>query len=177
MTGLDLSEWQRPGTVNLSAVEFVIIRASHGMTEDKHWREHFNNAVAAGKPIGLYHYAEHYVPENEASYFHGLTGFLTAEQCAMGWWLDLEEGQDGTWADRFRAWVRLPTCGVYANLSAFNGPLRTYMHFGLNWLAWPSAPYVPPGMAVPDHILRQTGQANGVDTDEKKLAQPMPAAW
>ena len=176
-TGIDISEWQAPGSVNFGPYAFVIIRTSHGMTEDKAWRLHFNAAVAAGRSIGLYHYAEHNVPENEASFFHGLAGFLTPEQCRMGWWLDVEEGQDSTWADRFRAWVHLPTIGVYSNLAGFNGPLRAYMHFGLNWLAWPSAPSVPAGYAVPDHILRQTGQAGGVDTDVMQPAQPMPLAW
>lgn len=178
-TGIDVSEWQAPGSINYSApgIGFVIIRASHGMTEDRHWRQHFNDVVAAGKPLGLYHYMEHNVPENEASFFHGLVGFLAAEQVAMGWWLDVEEGQSWQQVDRFRSWVALPTCGVYANLGAFNSNLLPYLRFQLNWLAWPDAPNNPHGYAVPNHILLQSAPAFGVDWDTSQPAQPYPGFW
>lgn len=179
MSGIDVSEWQAPGSVNFAAagIDFVIIRASHGTTEDRHWREHFNAVVAAGKPLGLYHYMELGVPENEASFFHGLVGFLTAEQVAMGWWLDVEEGQSAQAVDRFRSWVALSTIGVYANLSSFATTLATYQRFQLNWLAWPDYPANPSGYPVPNHILRQGAPAFGVDWDTKLPAQPFPDAW
>jgi len=173
MKGIDCSEWQQPGSINFAAVDFAIIRASHGMTEDKHWRAHFNACVAAGKPLGLYHFMEHGVPENEASFFHGLTGFLTADQCHLGWWLDVEEGQSWRDVDRFRAWVNLPSIGVYANLSAFNSNLLPYLRFQLNWLAWPDYPNNPAGYAVPNYIIRQST----LDWDETFPAQPFPKAW
>src|SRR5579872_4373194 len=128
MQGGDISEWQLPGTVDFASRDFWIIRASHGTTEDRHWREHFNGCVGAGKPLGLYHYLEHDVPENEASFFHGLVGFLTADQVHLGFWLDVEEGQPAGDVDRFRAWVRLPWVGVYSNLNGFNNNLRDYFH-------------------------------------------------
>ena len=177
MKGIDCSEWQQPGSINFAAVDFAIIRASHGMTEDKHWRAHFNACVAAGKPLGLYHFMEHGVPENEASFFHGLTGFLTADQCHLGWWLDVEEGQSWRDVDRFRAWVNLPSIGVYANLSAFNSNLLPYLRFQLNWLAWPDYPNNPAGYAVPNYIIRQSAPAFGLDWDETFPAQPFPKAW
>lgn len=177
MSGIDISEWQLPGTIDFSGVDFVIIRTSHGITEDKHWRSHFNSVVAAQKPLGLYHFMEHNVPENEASFFHGLVGFLNSSQVAMGWWLDVEEGQSARDVDRFRSWVNLPTIGVYANLSAFNTNLLPYLRFQLNWLAWPDYPANPAGYAVPNYILRQGAPAFGLDWDTKLPAQPFPFAW
>lgn len=176
MTWCDISEWQAPGSVDLSRYDGVIIRASHGTTEDRHWRDHFNNAVRAGRQLGLYHYQEHGVPENEASFFHGLVGFLHPDQVRGGFWDDVEEGQPSSSVDRFRAWVRLPWCGVYSNLAGFNNNLREYMHFGLNWLAMPDGTVVPSGWSVPDHILRQSGQ-NPIDVDVISAAQPYPGAW
>jgi len=178
VAGVDVSSWQAPGSVHFAAVDFAIIRTSHGLTEDTGWRAHFNAVVAAGKPLGLYHFAETTSsPEAQADYFHGLAGFLSAAQVHMGWWLDVEQGQDGSWVDRFRSRVALPTIGLYSNLAGFNGGLAPYQHFMLNWLAMPAGVVVPAGWRIPDHILVQTGQFAGVDVDVVEPAQPYPGAW
>jgi hypothetical protein len=178
VTGCDISEWQLPGSVNFNQYAFVIIRTSHGVTEDKHWRAHFNNAVNAGKPIGFYHYLEQNpAPENQANFFRGLTDFLSAAQVHFGWWCDAEEGWiTAPLVDRFRSAVHLPTCGLYSSLSLFNGPLKPYMHFALNWVPLYPGWFLQPGWEMPDHILTQTG-SNPIDTNEIEPAQPYPAAW
>lgn len=180
MQGCDVSEWQTPGTVDLQVVDFCIIRCSHGTTEDRHWRSHFNNVVQAGKPLGLYHTGEGFTPQAEASYFHNLVGFLRPEQVHMGYWLDNEGNNpvvNGWWMDSFRSWVRLPWVGVYGNLAMFNNMGVSYKHFGINWLAMPTGTQVPPGWSIPDHILLQDGIQNGVDHDVVQAAQPYPPAW
>jgi hypothetical protein len=177
MSGRDLSEWQDPATTDYATPDFFIIRTSHGTTEDKHWREHFNNVVSHGKPLGLYHYLELGVPENEASFFHELVGFLSSDQVHYGFWLDVEENQPSSSVNRFRAWVHLPWVGLYANLSSFNSNLREYMHYGLNWLAMPTGTVLLPGWEMPDYILRQDGTVNGIDDDVRMPAQPYPNAW
>ena len=184
--GCDVSEWQAPGSVDFAAYEGIIIRASHGTTEDLHWRAHFNAVVAAGKPLGLYHFAEEApTPIIQANYFRALVGFLKPAQARGGFWLDAEPteapapwaGPDSGWVDTFRANVSLPWCGLYSNLSLFNGQLKAYSRFALNWLAWPLGTVLEPGWTVPTYILRQTGVVNGVDQDQMVAAQPYPGAW
>ena len=177
--GGDLSEHQDPGAVRYAGARFWIIRASHGLTQDLHWRAHFDNAVNAGCAIGLYHSLEAGAsPEAQADYFRSLVGFLTAIQVAAGWWVDAEEGWVTTaLVDRFRSRVELPTCGLYSTLSLFNTTLREYLHFGLNWLPLLPGWFLEAGWAMPDHILEQRGQFAGVDVDVVLPAQPYPAGW
>ena len=183
----DVSEWQAPGSVDFAKYDAVIIRASHGTTEDLHWRKHFDDTVAAGRRVGLYHFAEeHPSPAAQASFFHGLVGFLKPPQVWAGFWLDGEPNNDdgdpwagpnSPWVDQFRSAVALPWCGLYGNLSSFNTRCQAYMHFGLNWLAMPIGTTLPAGWAIPDHVLVQAGTVNGVDQDLPTVAQPYPGAW
>ena len=58
MKGIDISSWQAPGSVDLSAYEFVIIKASEGVSiTDKYHKQHYDNATAKGLLTGFYHYA------------------------------------------------------------------------------------------------------------------------
>ena len=176
--GCDLSKWNGP-TIP-PGYDFYIIQASHGQAEEPGWRDQFNQVVHAGKPLGLYHFAESTDPagaQAEARFFHGLVGFLQPEQVHMGFWLDAETGQNAAWLDNFRSVVALPWCGVYGSLNDFNSHYPQYMHFGLNWLAEPDGVVVPGGWSTPDHILRQSGIAGGVDVDLFDPAQPYPPAW
>lgn len=179
--GGDLSEWQIPANVNFASRAFWIIRASHGVTEDKQWRGHFNACVAAGRPLGLYHYLEATNPaaaEAEAVFFRGLVGFLRPEQVALGFWCDSEvDGQSEACVDAFRAACELFAVGVYSNLAGFNERLPGYEHFGLNWLAMPTGTTLPAGWTVPDHVLLQDGLKDGLDHDVLLPAQPYPSAW
>lgn len=179
MTFVDVSENQAAGSVDFAAHDGAIIRAGtgeFGIREDKAWRQHFNACVAAGRPLGLYWFAGR-DPTNEAHFFRSLVAFLRPVQVHLGYWCDAETGQDAAYLDMFRSAVQLAWCGVYGCLSNFNHDYPSYKHFGLNWLAWPSYPHVPAGMTVPDHILRQTGETGGLDTDLILPVQPYPPAW
>lgn len=173
----DISEWQDPASTDYNVAAGYIIRTSHGLTEDRHWRDHFNRTVWANKPLGLYHYFEHDPPEDEADFFRKLVGFLAADQVHLGFWLDSEEGRGSGDIDRFRQSSRLPWCGLYSNLDGYNNHHREYLHFGLNWLALPTGTVLPAGSEMPDHILVQTATVNGVDVNETTPIQPYPAAW
>lgn len=166
-------------TSTLAGYEFVIVRTSHGLVEDKTWRHNFNNAVTAGCQVGFYHYFEQTAtPEDQARFFAGLTNFLTAQQVFRGWWLDAEEGWvDDILVDRFRSAAHLPTVGLYSTLSLFNAKLKSYLHFGLNWLPLLPGWKLEPGWQMPDHILTQVGQQGGLDYDIAAPAQPYPPAW
>ena len=173
------ARYQAPGTVDFAKYDGVIVQASHGTVEEVGWRAQVNEVVAAGKILGLYHFAE-LGPSAaaQASFFHGLVGYLKPAQVRGGFWVDVEvAGLNSAWVDQFRSAVALPWCGLYSDLSMFNGPLLAYQHFALNWLAFPFGTVVAPGWSIPDHILVQTGVVNGVDQDLPTVAQPYPGAW
>lgn len=182
LVGADVSEWQPPGSVRFAGLDFCIIRVSHGLTEDTAWREHLFACTAARTPTGFYHFLEPGPSAGEqADRFRGLCGSLPPEVARYAWWLDAEpyqgwEPSEGD-VDTFRAEVRLSACGLYSTLGLFNGPLRGYLHFGLNWLALPSGAHLLPGWTMPDHVLTQLDQWDGIDVDVMGPAQPYPAAW
>lgn len=57
MYGVDVSEWQRPGSVIFSNYEFVIVREGYGINKDKYMQQHADAILKAGKLLGFYHYA------------------------------------------------------------------------------------------------------------------------
>lgn len=158
--GVDVSEWQLPGTVDFSQYDFVIIRTSHGLTEDKHWREHYNACISSnqtgGKPahIGFYHYSESGDPRQEASYFKFLAETVPH---SFGQWLDVETGQSAPYVDAFRnVW----DTGVYSNWWGFSNAMGgLYNRFERNWVAW-----LNPGGPPMRWLLMQVGQ-QGTDID------------
>lgn len=174
------ARYQPPGSVDFSRFGGAIIQTSHGRAEEVGWREQFNECVAAQRPLGLYHFAESTDIAGaiaEAQLFYGLVGFLRPEQVYLGLFVDPETGQRTPWVDAFRSAANLFAVGLYGNLSAFNLLFREYMHFGLNWLAMPDGTTVPFGWTVPDHVLVQYGQVDGIDANRWGPAQPYPFAW
>lgn len=72
MNGIDISSWQAPGSVNLSEYDFVIIKASEGVSiTDKYHKAHYENAKAKNLLTGIYHYAhpEYNTARAEAAHF------------------------------------------------------------------------------------------------------------
>lgn len=68
LKGIDVSSYQNPAAVNLRAYDFVLIKASEGMTiKDRRLDAHYNRAAAAHKLYGFYHYAH---PENSGKNFY-----------------------------------------------------------------------------------------------------------
>jgi hypothetical protein len=175
----DISEDQNLADIDFASADGWIIRAGTGqynLREDYIWRGAFNECVKAGKPLGLYWFAGG-SPSMEASFFHGLVGFLSPEQVRLGFWLDAETGQDAGYVTQFRAACQLPFCGLYGSLNNFNTDYPQYLHFGMNWLAMPTGTVVPSGWEVPDHIMVQTGIVNGLDANEVLSALPYPPQW
>lgn len=72
LNGVDISSWQAPNTINFPSYQFVIIKASEGVSiTDKHHKAHYESAKAAGLLIGFYHYAhpEYNTARAEAEHF------------------------------------------------------------------------------------------------------------
>lgn len=82
MRGIDISEFQRPGSVSFDGNDFVIIRASYGNGGlDKHMKAHADMAIAQNKLIGFYHYA---YPDFGNSAEEEAETFLTAVKSYIG---------------------------------------------------------------------------------------------
>lgn len=72
LKGCDVSSWQSPSLMDFSPYDFVIIKASEGVTiTDKHHKAHYENATKLKKLTGFYHYArpEYNTAEAEAKHF------------------------------------------------------------------------------------------------------------
>lgn len=142
--GIDLSEWQQPGlnAPYLAGISFAIVRTSHGLTEDKHWRDWYNVLHAKGIQTGFYHFSEPSNPTEEAHFFHDLTDGIPH---TYGNWYDLESGQDEHYADALRATY---DGGVYSNLDGFLNHMHgVYNRFDRNWVAVPAPNSTPQGIS------------------------------
>jgi GH25 family lysozyme M1 (1,4-beta-N-acetylmuramidase) len=82
--GLDVSHFQDPAALPWDSfqghVDFVIVRASYGVTLDKRAREHIQRARAIGAKVGLYIYFRH--EQNEQDQYVALARM--SESCGIG---------------------------------------------------------------------------------------------
>jgi len=71
LSGCDVSEFQDPDAMDFSKFDFVMIRASYGLSTDDECAFHAKKVKSAGKLIGFYHYAhpERNSVESEAQHF------------------------------------------------------------------------------------------------------------
>lgn len=155
--GRDLSEFQDPATTDYVTPAFFIIRVSHGLTEDLHWRQHFNGAFHNAKPVGFYHTPETTNPGAEALSFRSFAAGIPHE---LGQWLDYAYGDripviSTPFADMFR---QIWDCGLYVNRASM-ALLPEYARFERLW--WASPGEAPPGR----WLMTQDGQDHDVDTD------------
>ena len=107
LNGIDISAWQRG--INLAAVpaDFVIIKATQGLnyvadTCD----EQYQAAKAAGKLLGVYHYAEGNDATQEAEYFlNNIQGYIGEAVLVLDWESNensmFNSGNDAAWV---RTW-------------------------------------------------------------------------
>ena len=159
MIDVDLSEYQDPVTTPYRNFRRAIIRASHGTTEDKHWRQHVWNCGVVGTDIGFYHALESEQVEAEAHYFRSL---ITPFTWRCGTWVDMARGDLNAaliateTVDRWRA---VSDDGLYANKAALD-VMPEYKRFERLWYAWISDT-PPPGR----WLVWQKGKAFGVDVD------------
>jgi hypothetical protein len=154
MSGLDVSEFNR----TLPAGDFYVIRTSHGKVQDPLWRQHYNDAFHANKPVGFYHVPESTDVAGEAAFFRDL---VTGIPHTLGDWLDFGVGDvpprilSAAYVDEFRG---VFDTGLYVNGAALVALGHTYDRFERLWFAGPHPP--------PRWLLWQTGALNaGVDVD------------
>lgn len=95
MNGIDISNWQKD--INVAAVpcDFVIIKATQGTTYvSPSCDRQYQQAKAAGKLIGVYHYASGGGAVAEADFFlKNIQGYLKEAILVLDW----EKGQNAAW--------------------------------------------------------------------------------
>ncbi len=162
MPGRDYSEWQDPNDPRIYVTDFGIVRTSHGLTADKHYIQHTENLLKAGKPYGFYHTLESSNVAAEARFFSSL---VLNHAHSFGTWLDAARGDIppsliSTFTfDTFRSII---DSGIYCQPAAI--PIE-YQRFERIWAAFPTNLGTlqpgPPGR----WLLWQVGQAFGSDID------------
>lgn len=149
--------------------------AGHAMYYDSQASRNYNNAIAAGKAVGMYHFAGGGDPIAEADWFVGAVSPLAENDVLI---VDIERGQTWDvrspepvgWTLAFVTQVHSRTGvwpWVYMNISTVNGSnwMPVLNNCGL-WLAAPSYGFddgVPVSQGL---IIAQQGPiVGGVDTD------------
>lgn len=87
LNGIDISAWQ--DGINLTAVpaDFVIIKATEGLNYvSASCDEQYQEAKAAGKLLGVYHYANGNNYQSEADYFlNNIQGYIREAMLVLDW--------------------------------------------------------------------------------------------
>lgn len=99
MKGIDISNWQRGFDLGEARPEFVIVKATEGLTfVDKCCDGFVQDAINLGIPFGYYHFARSNDAEAEASFFYEQTKGYTGKGIPV---LDLEVPNGNAWAEAF----------------------------------------------------------------------------
>ena len=99
MKGIDISNWQRGFDLGAARPEFVIVKATEGLTFiDKYCDGFVQDAINLGIPFGYYHFARSNSAEAEASFFYEQTKGYTGKGIPV---LDLEVPNGNAWAEAF----------------------------------------------------------------------------
>jgi len=168
---IDIASWQHStnepidwAQVKKAGYVGVLIKATQSTNYTNPWfREDAEGALSVGLLVGAYHYAQPGGPpvEDQATYFHGVASQI---DCALGYWLDLEETDGlawanvGQWAVNWVDALNTPAtpAGVYTNGNywANLGYLLTGKRI---WFANPSANPVPSDINL---VATQTGKTS-----------------
>ncbi|MFC0266340.1 GH25 family lysozyme [Alloscardovia macacae] len=104
LNGIDISNWQRG--INLAAVpaDFVVVKATQGTGYvSPAVREQADDALAAGKLLGFYHYASGGSALAEADYFvNTIRDYVGRALLA----LDFEMGENAAWSNQPNTWIK-----------------------------------------------------------------------
>lgn len=161
--GVDVSEWQSTSDWSTSGIDFVIIRASLGMTvKDKRVADHAKKGRDAGLVVGFYHFGwpstHSGTGAQQADYFLDcIPGLKPGELLVYDW----EPSSDGepTVADRDSFLNRLKETssdhriGLYANPSNFRAdPVADWV---FAWPAWWTTSTSDPDLDGKDWTLWQ----------------------
>ena len=99
MKGIDISNWQRGFDLGVARPEFVIVKATEGLTFiDKCCDGFVQDAINLGIPFGYYHFARSNSAEAEAAFFYEQTKGYTGKGIPV---LDLEVPNGNAWAEAF----------------------------------------------------------------------------
>lgn len=104
LNGIDISGWQKG--INLAAVpaDFVIVKATQGTNFiNTSFTTQYDQAKAAGRLLGIYHYAGGGNAQAEAQYFLNVIGNRVGEAVLC---LDFEEEQNAAWNRNPNAWIK-----------------------------------------------------------------------
>ena len=104
LNGIDISSWQ--SGINLAVVpcDFVVIKATEGTNYvNPDYERAYNQAKAAGKCLGIYHYANGGNIQAEADYFLANVGNRLGEAILI---LDWEAGNNASFGSCDYAWCK-----------------------------------------------------------------------
>ena len=104
LNGIDISSWQNG--INLAVVpcDFVVIKATEGINYvNPDYMRAYEQAKAAGKCLGIYHYANGGNIQAEADYFLGNVGNRLGEAMLV---LDWEAGNNASFGNCDYAWCK-----------------------------------------------------------------------
>lgn len=87
MQGIDVSGWQPPNITELVDYDFVIIKATEGISYvSPHCDAQYQKAKAKGKLLGVYHFASGLDPVAEANYFiDNVQGYIGEAILVLDW--------------------------------------------------------------------------------------------
>ena len=104
MNGIDISSWQAGIDLTVVPCDFVIIKATQGTDYvNQDCDRAFQQAKAAGKCLGVYHYASGGDPIAEADFFlENVAGYIGESILVLDW----EGEQNGAFGANDFAWVK-----------------------------------------------------------------------
>lgn len=119
--GIDISSWQEDIDLSPLPVDFVIVKATEGVTYvNPYFKKKADETLKLGKLLGVYHYARANDPEKEAQWFiDNIVPYMGIAIPVLDW----EENQDVNWVNRFVDYYKQKTgvwCWIYANPWRFN---------------------------------------------------------
>jgi len=169
LTGKDISHWN--GAYTDTGEDFVMIKMSGGdagLYLDSAGNQHYNAAYAAGKVVGMYHFAGGTDPIDEANYFvDAVMPFAEYDLYALDW--EVNNADPVGWCLAFVNEVHAKT-GVwpfiYMDISRLNGydwsPVLANCPL---WLAAPSYAFDATAPVNKTYVMQQGGIVNGIDSD------------
>lgn len=121
LKGIDISNWQADCVPENLPIDFVICKATEGLTYvSPSCDKQIQSAIKGGKLFGFYHFGRKNDPIKEADYFiKNCHGYFNKGIPVLDW----EDGQSVEWVNKFVRRVKEVTgvwCWIYANPWRFN---------------------------------------------------------
>ena len=112
LNGIDIANYQANLNAGTIGADFVIIKATQGTWYvNPSCDRHYQQAKAAGKLLGVYHYAEGGDPKAEANYFlANINGYIKEAIICLDW----ESVDNSRWGKSDAEWVKTWCDYVYS---------------------------------------------------------------